>query len=95
MKAYPLADPRKTELIYPSDAERLYEFAKSVGLDTLSIWAIRSGQRWPPGVDRFNNRPESSRAPRTSSAIDRRCRSGSSSCSSDAPEVPSEGEPAA
>ncbi len=33
--------PKKTEVTYPADAQRLYDFAKSVGIDTLSIWAIQ------------------------------------------------------
>jgi glycosyl hydrolase family 18 (putative chitinase) len=29
--------PKKTEVTYPADAQRLYDFAKSVGINTLSI----------------------------------------------------------
>ncbi|MDP9295382.1 MAG: chitinase [Actinomycetota bacterium] len=33
--------PKKTEVTYPADAQRLYNFAKSKGIDTLSMWAIQ------------------------------------------------------
>jgi len=33
--------PRKTEVTYVADAQRLYAFAKSVGINTLSMWAIQ------------------------------------------------------
>ena len=42
--------PRKTEVTYPADAQRLYDFARANGIDTLSIWAIQRDNGGCPGV---------------------------------------------
>ena len=39
--------PKKTEVTYPADAQRLCDFAKSVGVNTLSIWAIQRDKAGP------------------------------------------------
>jgi hypothetical protein len=46
--------PKKTELTYPADAQRLYDFANSVGINTLSIWAIQRDNGGCPGVTDSN-----------------------------------------
>jgi hypothetical protein len=33
--------PKSTEVTYPADAQALYDFASSVGINTLSVWAIQ------------------------------------------------------
>jgi Glycosyl hydrolases family 18 len=47
--------PRKTEVTYLSDAQRLYDFAKSVGINTLSIWAIQRDNGGCPGQTDSNS----------------------------------------
>jgi hypothetical protein len=46
--------PRKTEITYVPDAQRLVDFAKSVGINTLSIWAIQRDNGGCPGVTDSN-----------------------------------------
>jgi len=46
--------PRKTEITYVPDAQRLYDFAKSVGINTLSIWAIQRDNGGCPGATDSN-----------------------------------------
>jgi glycosyl hydrolase family 18 (putative chitinase) len=46
--------PRKTEVTYVADAQRLYDFAKSVGINTLSMWAIQRDNGGCPGVTDSN-----------------------------------------
>jgi hypothetical protein len=41
--------PRKTEVTYPADAQRLVDFARSVGINTLSMWAIQRDNGGCPG----------------------------------------------
>src|SRR5919109_3242295 len=41
--------PKKTEVTYPADAQRLYDFAKANGINTLSIWAIQRDNGGSPG----------------------------------------------
>ena len=41
--------PQKSEVTYLSDAQRLYDFAASVGIGTLSIWAIQRDNGGCPG----------------------------------------------
>ena len=47
--------PRKTEVTYLTDAQRLYDFAKSVGINTLSIWAIQRDNGGCPGTTDSNS----------------------------------------
>jgi hypothetical protein len=47
--------PKKTEVTYPADAQRVYDFAKSVGIDTLSIWAIQRDNGGCPGTTDSNS----------------------------------------
>jgi Glycosyl hydrolases family 18 len=47
--------PRKTEVTYPADAQRLYNFATAKGIDTLSIWAIQRDNGDCPGSTDSNN----------------------------------------
>jgi len=47
--------PRKTEVTYPADAQRLYDFAKANGINTLSIWAIQRDNGGCPGVTDSNS----------------------------------------
>jgi Glycosyl hydrolases family 18 len=41
--------PKKTEVTYPDEAQLLYDFAKSVGINTLSFWAIQRDNGGCPG----------------------------------------------
>jgi hypothetical protein len=41
--------PRKTEVTYPADAQKLLAFAQQNGLSTLSIWAIQRDNGGCPG----------------------------------------------
>jgi hypothetical protein len=47
--------PRKTEVTRLSDAQRLFDFARSVGIDTLSAWAIQRDNGGCPGVTGSNS----------------------------------------
>ena len=47
--------PKKTEVTYPADAQRLYDFAKANGINTLSIWAIQRDNGGCPGVTDSNS----------------------------------------
>jgi Glycosyl hydrolases family 18 len=47
--------PRKTEVTYPADAQKLYDFAKSKGINTLSMWAIQRDNGGCPGVTDSNS----------------------------------------
>ena len=47
--------PRKTEVTYGSDARRLLQFARRVGLSSLSIWAIQRDNGGCPGRIDANN----------------------------------------
>jgi hypothetical protein len=47
--------PRKTEVTYLSDAQRLFDFARSVGINTLSIWAIQRDNGGCPGQTDSNS----------------------------------------
>ena len=47
--------PRKTEITYLSDAQRLLDFARSVGIGTLSIWAIQRDNGGCPGQTDSNS----------------------------------------
>ena len=47
--------PRKTEVTYPADAQALYDFATSKGIDTLSIWAIQRDNGGCPGSTDSNS----------------------------------------
>ena len=47
--------PRKTEVTYLTDAQRLYDFARSVGINTLSIWAIQRDNGGCPGTTDSNS----------------------------------------
>src|SRR5437764_2699906 len=47
--------PKKTEITYLSDAQRLYDFAKSVGINALSIWAIQRDNGGCPGTTDSNS----------------------------------------
>jgi hypothetical protein len=47
--------PKKTEVTYLSDARRLLRFSQSVGLGTLSIWAIQRDNGGCPGRIDANN----------------------------------------
>ena len=42
--------PKKTEVTYPADAQRLLAFAQSVGINTLSMWAIQRDNGGCPGA---------------------------------------------
>src|SRR5205823_1480815 len=44
--------PRKPEVTYPADAQRLYDSATAKGIDTLSIWAIQRDNGGRPGSTR-------------------------------------------
>jgi hypothetical protein len=46
--------PKKTEVTYPADAQRLYDFAKSVGINTLSIWSVQRDNGGCPGTTDSN-----------------------------------------
>jgi hypothetical protein len=41
--------PRKTEVTYPADAQRLLTFAKANGINTISAWAIQRDNGGCPG----------------------------------------------
>jgi len=47
--------PKKTEVTYLADAQRLLDFARSVGINTLSIWAIQRDNGGCPGVTDSNS----------------------------------------
>jgi hypothetical protein len=47
--------PRRTEVTYLADAQRLYDFAKSVGINTLSMWAIQRDNGGCPGQGGSND----------------------------------------
>jgi hypothetical protein len=47
--------PRKTEVTYLSDAQRLLDFARANGIGTLSIWAIQRDNGGCPGVTDSNS----------------------------------------
>jgi Glycosyl hydrolases family 18 len=47
--------PRKTEVTYLADAQRLFDFATSVGINTLSIWAIQRDNGGCPGQTDSND----------------------------------------
>ena len=47
--------PRKTEITYPADAQRLYDFARANGINTLSIWAIQRDNGGCPGTTDSNS----------------------------------------
>jgi len=47
--------PRKIEVTYPADAQRLYDFARANGINTLSIWAIQRDNGGCPGVTDSNS----------------------------------------
>ena len=47
--------PKKTEITYPADAQRLYDFATAKGIDTLSIWAIQRDNGGCPGTTDSNS----------------------------------------
>jgi len=47
--------PRKTEITYVADAQRLLDFAQANGLNTLSIWAIQRDNGGCPGVTGSNS----------------------------------------
>jgi hypothetical protein len=47
--------PKKTEVTYPADAQRLYDFAVSKGINTLSMWAIQRDNGGCPGTTDSNS----------------------------------------
>jgi glycosyl hydrolase family 18 (putative chitinase) len=47
--------PRKTEVTYPADAQRLLQFANANGINTLSIWAIERDNGGCPGATDSNS----------------------------------------
>jgi hypothetical protein len=47
--------PKKTEVTYLADAQRLLSFAQSNGINTLSIWAIQRDNGGCPGVTDSNS----------------------------------------
>jgi hypothetical protein len=47
--------PRKTEVTYPADAQRLLDFATTNGINTLSIWAIQRDNGGCPGATDSNS----------------------------------------
>jgi Glycosyl hydrolases family 18 len=47
--------PRKTEVTYLADAQRLLDFALANGINTLSIWAIQRDNGGCPGVTDSNS----------------------------------------
>jgi hypothetical protein len=47
--------PKKTEVTYLPDAQRLYDFAQANGIGTLSIWAIQRDNGGCPGVTDSNS----------------------------------------
>jgi glycosyl hydrolase family 18 (putative chitinase) len=47
--------PRKTEVTYLADAQRLLDFARSKGIGTLSMWAIQRDNGGCPGVTDAND----------------------------------------
>ena len=47
--------PRKTEVTYVADAQKLLSFAQSKGIGTLSMWAIQRDNGGCPGVTDANN----------------------------------------
>ncbi|HZQ48859.1 MAG TPA: glycosyl hydrolase family 18 protein [Candidatus Dormibacteraeota bacterium] len=47
--------PKKTEVTYPADAQRLLTFAQSVGIGSLSMWAIQRDNGGCPGARGKNN----------------------------------------
>jgi hypothetical protein len=47
--------PKKTEVTYPTDAQRLLDFARKQGLNTLSIWAIQRDNGGCPGTTDSNS----------------------------------------
>ena len=47
--------PKKTEVTYLSDAQRLLDFAQANGINTLSIWAIQRDNGGCPGVTDAND----------------------------------------
>src|SRR5205807_7706695 len=47
--------PRRTESTSVADAQRLYDFAKQVGINTLSMWAIQRDNGGCPGTTGSNS----------------------------------------
>ncbi|MDP9242696.1 MAG: chitinase [Actinomycetota bacterium] len=47
--------PKKTEVTYPADAQQLFNFAKTRGFDTLSMWAIQRDNGGCPGGGAAND----------------------------------------
>ncbi len=47
--------PKKTEVTYLTDAQRLLDFARANGISTLSIWAIQRDNGGCPGVTDSNS----------------------------------------
>ena len=47
--------PRKSEITYLADAQRLLDFARANGMNTLSIWAIQRDNGGCPGVTDSNS----------------------------------------
>ena len=47
--------PRRTEITYPSDAQRLLDLASRVGMSTLSMWAIQRDNGGCPGSTGSND----------------------------------------
>jgi hypothetical protein len=47
--------PRKTEVTYPADGQKLLDFAKTNGINTLSIWAIQRDNGGCPGTTDSNS----------------------------------------
>jgi len=47
--------PKKTEVTYLADAQRLLDFAQANGINTLSIWAIQRDNGGCPGVTDSNS----------------------------------------
>jgi hypothetical protein len=47
--------PRKTEVTYPADAQRLLDFARANGIGLLSMWAIQRDNGGCPGSTDSNN----------------------------------------
>ena len=47
--------PRRTEITYPADAQRLLDLASRVGMSTLSMWAIQRDNGGCPGSTGSND----------------------------------------
>jgi hypothetical protein len=47
--------PRKTEVTYPADAQRLLDFARANGIGLLSMWAIQRDNGGCPGATDSND----------------------------------------